>query len=53
MHFEKLSDSEIEEEVRGLTPFQKDMYESALKEHPDCRHALFVAKTWPDNYNVD
>jgi hypothetical protein len=53
MDFERLSDLEIEEEVRGLTPFQKAMYDSALKEDGDFRHALFVAKTWPDNYSTD
>jgi len=49
-YLSKFSDTQVEEEISALNAFQREKFEESLLILGDRRHALFIAKSWPENF---
>ena len=48
-----MSDEEVEQKIINLTPYQKKMYDIAMAQYDDKCRALFIASSYPFDYNPD
>ena len=49
-YLSRLSDAKVEQEISELNAFQRVVFDEKLAARGDKRHALFIAKSWPENY---
>ena len=49
-YYPSLSNDQVEESIRRLTPFQMKVLEDFLTANSDRRHGLFIARSFPIDY---
>jgi hypothetical protein len=50
IYLSRLSDAQVEKEISELNAFQREVFDEKLAMLGDRRHALFIAKSYPDNW---